>query len=77
MLESREDVLRIPSSVITSDGMVYVYDAGSKLLEERQIEVGIANWEYTEVLGGLQPGDLLVSSIDREGVTDGAMAEPE
>ena len=38
---------------------------------------GIANWEYTEITGGLNAGDRVVSSIDREGVRDGAAAVPE
>lgn len=77
VLESRADVLRIPSSIITSEGQVYVYNANTGLIEARQVEVGIANWEFTEIREGLNQGDQLVSSIDREGVIDGAAAQPE
>jgi HlyD family secretion protein len=43
----------------------------------RTIETGVANWEYTQVVSGLSEGELLVSSVDREGVADGALAQPE
>jgi HlyD family secretion protein len=77
VLDSRDEVLRVPTSVVTVDGTVYVYDEDSSTLEEREIEPGIANWEYTEVARGLSEGDRVVSSIDREGVRDGALVEPE
>ena len=41
------------------------------------IVVGIANWDHTEVQSGLKAGDLVVTSIDREGVEDGAAARLE
>ncbi|HEY5566216.1 MAG TPA: efflux RND transporter periplasmic adaptor subunit [Gammaproteobacteria bacterium] len=77
VLDSRADVLRVPTSVVTVDGTVYVYDADSGTIEGRRIETGIANWEYTEIAQGLSAGDRVVSSIDREGVRDGALVAPE
>jgi HlyD family secretion protein len=77
VLDSRADVLRVPTSVVTVDGTVYVYDADAGTIAERPIEAGIANWEYTEIAQGLTAGDRVVSSIDREGVGDGALVEPE
>jgi HlyD family secretion protein len=41
------------------------------------VQTGIANWEFTEIVSGLDAGDLVVSSIDREGVADGAAATAE
>ena len=41
-------------------------------LEERSVKTGLANWEYTEVLEGLAAGDLVVTSLEREGVKAGA-----
>jgi HlyD family secretion protein len=70
-------VLRLPTSVILPDKTVYVLDAATSTLALRRIETGIANWEYTEILGGLSAGDRVVSSVDREGVADGAFVTPE
>lgn len=77
ILASEEDVLRIPTSLIVDDSRVYVYDEGLGQIELREIEIGISNWEFTAVTGGLRAGDRVVSSIDRDGVEDGARVSPE
>jgi HlyD family secretion protein len=77
ILASRDDTLRIPTSVISNGNIVLVYDAARGRLEERSIETGIANWEFTEVTSGLSEGERIVSSIDREGVRGGAAVRPE
>ena len=77
VLDRHDHVLRVPTSVILPDKTVYVYDPASGKLSTRKIETGIANWEYTEITSGLSAGDRVVSSIDREGVRDGATAVPE
>jgi HlyD family secretion protein len=38
------------------------------------LRIGLGNWEYTEVLDGLQEGDQVVTSIDRAGLADGVAA---
>ena len=77
ILASEEDVLRIPTSLIVDDSQVYVYDEGLGQIELRTIDIGISNWEFTAVTGGLRAGDRVVSSIDRDGVEDGARVNPE
>jgi HlyD family secretion protein len=77
VLEERADVLRVPTSVILPEKKVYVFDPATRKLSLRAVQEGIANWEYTEIIGGLSAGDRVVSSIDRAGVADGALAAPE
>jgi HlyD family secretion protein len=77
VLEERTDVLRVPTSVILPEKKVYVFDPTTRKLSLRAVREGIANWEYTEIVGGLNAGDRVVSSIDRTGVADGALAAPE
>jgi HlyD family secretion protein len=77
VLDERADALRLPTSVILPDKTVYALDAATSKLALRHVETGIANWEYTEILGGVAAGDRVVSSIDREGVADGALVTPE
>ena len=77
VLEERADVLRVPTSVILPEKKVYVFDPATRKLSLRAVQEGIANWEYTEIVGGLSAGDRVVSSIDRAGVADGALAAPE
>jgi HlyD family secretion protein len=77
ILDERSDTLRLPTAVILPDKTVYLYDAATGTIAARPIETGIANWEFTEVLGGLAAGDRVVSSIDRDGVVAGAVVTPE
>ncbi len=72
ILATRSNVLRVPTQVILDGTRVYVLDGG--ILNERSIETGISSWEYTEVVAGLEKGDLVVLTVDREGVVDGAAA---
>jgi len=77
ILDSRDNVLRVPSAVIHDGNRVFVYDPTTGMISDREIGVGISNWEFTEVTSGLNANDQIVSSVDREGVEDGAVVEPE
>jgi HlyD family secretion protein len=77
ILDERDDALRLPSSVILPDKSVLVFDDATGTIVARPIETGIANWEFTEILGGIANGDRVVSSVDRDGVVDGAAVTPE
>ena len=77
LLASEDDAIRLPTSAIVEGNQVYVYDASLGRIELREIEPGISNWEYTAITRGLSAGERVVSSIDREGVEDGAAARPE
>ncbi|HET7608098.1 MAG TPA: efflux RND transporter periplasmic adaptor subunit [Gammaproteobacteria bacterium] len=77
VLEERDDVLRLPTPVILPDKTVFVYDDATGTIASRAVETGIANWEFTEILSGVEPGDRVVSSIDRDGVVDGAVVRIE
>jgi HlyD family secretion protein len=77
VLDERADVLRLPTSVILPDGTVLVLDEATSTIASRAVETGISNWEFTEIVRGLTAGDRVVSSIDREGVVDGAVVRVE
>jgi len=77
ILEERADALRLPTSVILPDRTVFMFDEATGTIAARSVELGISNWEYTEISSGLAAGDRVVSSIDREGVVDGATVAPE
>jgi HlyD family secretion protein len=54
-----------------------VYSKQDNLLHSRKVETGLANWKLTEVVSGLTEGEQVVSTIDRNGVEDGALAKIE
>ncbi len=74
LLDTREGVLRVPTQVVLEGNRVFVLDEQAGLLHERTVKTGLANWEYTEIADGLTAGELVVLSVDREGVADGARA---
>jgi HlyD family secretion protein len=77
ILETRENVLRIPTQALKDGQRALVLDEKAGVLREREVRRGVANWEFTEVVEGLAEGDLVVLSVDREGVKDGARAARE
>jgi len=75
VLATRKNVLRVPTQVILDGTRVVVLDGTT--LTERVIETGISSWELTEVTAGLDEGELVVLTVDRDGVADGASAVAE
>jgi HlyD family secretion protein len=72
---THKNVLRIPTSALMEGKRVMLYRDG--VLHNQQVETGLSNWEYTEITSGLQEGDQIVLSLDRDGVKDGARARPD
>ncbi len=73
ILNEHQNTLRIPTEAVLEDGRVLLLPEDG-VLEERKIESGISNWDHTEILSGLKEGDLIVTSVDFEGVDDGVVA---
>ena len=71
VLDARDDVLRVPTAALLEGGRVLVVGADGRL-EERKIQAGLANWEYTQALAGVDIGDRIVTSLERPGVKAGA-----
>ena len=76
VVTGRDNVVRIPTPALMPGNRVLVL-ATDGLLQERKIETGLTNWEFTEVKAGLARGDRVVSSLEREGVKAGARAVAE
>jgi HlyD family secretion protein len=76
VLETHDDVLRIPTEAVLEDDKVYRYNRASGTLELVAIDVGLRNWNFTEVTGKLQAGDEIVLSLDVPGLADGLAVVP-
>ena len=74
VLGGRQNVLRVPTAALIEGSKVMVLNADSGKLEERKVKIGIANWEFTEIVEGLAEGERIVVSLEREGVKVGARA---
>ena len=75
VLDTRKDVLRIPTSALREGNRVLIEQDG--VLVERSVRSGLSNWEQTEVLEGLSAGDRIVTSLERAGVEAGAQVSIE
>lgn len=72
----RENVLRIPTQHLMEGKKVLLYKPDGKA-EERIVTTGLSNWQYTEIVSGLQEGDQIIASLDRTGLKAGAKVRPE
>ncbi len=73
ILDRRDNALRIPASAVAEGGKVLILKDG--FLEERTIEVGLRNWRFAEVLGGLESGVKVVIARNSPNIKAGALAE--
>lgn len=74
--DAHRQVLRIPAQALLEGKRVLLYRPDG-VLEDRTVTTGLTNWDYVEIVSGLNEGDQVVISLDREGVKAGAHAIPE
>ncbi|MEM9175558.1 MAG: efflux RND transporter periplasmic adaptor subunit [Myxococcota bacterium] len=72
VLDARSDVIRVPTSALPRNERVLVLEDGE--LVEREIEVGLRNWQFAEVRTGLEGGEPIVVVLDRLEIVAGARA---
>lgn len=70
ILETRDGALRVPTLALVEGRRVLVIADG--VLEEREVETGLSNWNWTEIVSGVDEGERVVTSLDRTGVETGA-----
>ena len=72
ILSAREGAMRVPTSALLEGGKVLVLEGGR--LVERTLQLGLRNWDFTEVTSGLAEGARVVVSLDRPEIMAGAKA---
>jgi HlyD family secretion protein len=72
MIESREQVLRVPTEAIFNGNQVYVFANGK--LQLREIEIGLSNWQHTQIINGLAQGEWILTSASQSELSDGMSA---
>ncbi len=73
ILHTQEDAPRIPTSALFKNNQVLVVEDGK--LVQREVETGLRNWDYVEIVGGLDEGEVVVTSLDRAEVEAGQTVE--
>jgi HlyD family secretion protein len=76
IVDTSEDTLSIPSQAVMGGDSVYLINSDGTI-SEKEIEVGLSNWQLTEVISGLSLDDQIVLSIDRKGLEDGVKVSVE
>lgn len=62
-IDRREDVLAVPADALSDrDGRRFVFVIQDDRLVEREVESGISRGEWTKILEGLEPGDVVLAS---------------
>lgn len=74
ILDTRPDVVRVPTEAVMEGDRVYLFLADTGLVKAREIKKGLSNWEQTQVLEGLTPGQQVVVNVDKPGLKDGILA---
>jgi HlyD family secretion protein len=74
ILETRRDVLRVPTESVMASQTVYVFNPQDRRIDLRPIKTGIANWDFTEVLDGVKAGEEVVVNVDNPDLKNGAPA---
>ncbi len=77
ILDAHNNALRIPTEALLEGNHVYLYDPDSETISEVAVTIGLSNWQFTEIKSGLEKDQQIVTSIDREGVSDGARVKLE
>ena len=76
ILNSNEQAIRVPTEAILENNQLMIL-GDDNVLEERTFQPGLSNWNYTEILSGLEVGEQVVLSIGLEGVKSGNKAVAE
>ena len=72
ILEVHEGSLRIPTRALLEGRRVLLLARGE--IVSREIQVGLRNWDWTEVLSGLMESDRVITSLGDAAVRAGAKA---
>ena len=75
IIDTHDKSLRIPTEALLEGNKVYLYDSNFDTISKVDVTVGLSNWQHSEILQGLQQGQKIVTSIDADGLVDGAVVK--
>lgn len=70
VLDQREGVLRVPTNAVIESKRVLVLENGKAIA--KPVRIGLKNWDWSEIADGLKEGEAVITSLDRQGVKEGA-----
>ncbi|MEE4246516.1 MAG: efflux RND transporter periplasmic adaptor subunit [Kangiellaceae bacterium] len=72
ILSAKQNVLRIPTETLIDGNKLWVVNDQS-VVEQVEVEVGIGNWKYTEVISGVEATDKVITSLGLSGLDIGSL----
>jgi len=75
ILDRRDGVLRVPTESLINSEAVWILNPVSGKLEKRDVNVGVSNWTYSEILDGVAEGEWVVRNPDKPGIAESAPAQ--
>lgn len=66
-----ENAIRIPTQALLEGNKVFVYRPQDQKLQERTVKTGLSNWDNTQIIEGLQEGEIVIISTDKPGLKNG------
>lgn len=73
LIGGKDNVLLTPSSaVMEREGQKFVYVAQDGKAVRKNVTTGISNWEWTEILGGISPGEAVITSLEIKNLAPGS-----
>jgi HlyD family secretion protein len=70
VLDQRDGVLRVPTNAVIEGKRVLVLENGKAV--SKAVKIGLKNWDWSEITDGLKEGEAVITSLDRQGVKEGA-----
>lgn len=77
ILDTHSNSLRIPTDALLEGNRVYLYDSDFDTVSIVEVKTGLSNWQHTEILEGLEQGQQIVTTIDRDELGEGVVVEIE
>jgi HlyD family secretion protein len=74
ILDLRPDVVRVPTEAVMDGRHVFVLLPETGRLADREIRIGLSNWDWSEVLDGLSVDELVVVNVDNPDLAAGLPA---
>ncbi len=69
----KENVLLVPSAALMErDAKKFVYAVSGGRIVRRDVTAGISNWDRTEILSGVSPGEDVVTSLETKDLSPGS-----
>lgn len=70
LIAQKLNALRVPTEAVLENNQLIVVTKDG-LLELREFKPGLANWNFVEVLSGINEGDVIVFSVGQDGIKPG------